>query len=145
MLPLKAKRILIVDDEATLAFFLKQSLQEARPFYQVEVAASGEEALAELTYNRYDLLVSDLKMAGITGFTLIERARSLQPGLKVILITAFGSQEVKDQAQKLKVNGYLTKPFLVAQLQQLINSTFPETVLASGKVSAQGGLPYEQS
>jgi CheY-like chemotaxis protein len=118
----RPKRILIVDDESTLVFFLKQGLQESGIPCLVDNAASGEEALTKLTYNRYDVLVTDLKMPGITGFTLLEVARSLHPDISVILMTAFGSPEVQDEAKRLKVDGYLTKPFPTAQLQSIVSN-----------------------
>jgi len=117
--PVRSKRILIVDDEDTLVFFLKQGLQDSQLSCQVEIASSGEDALTKLTYNRYDLLITDLKMPGISGFTLVEVARSLHPDIKVILMTAFGSREVQDEAHTLGVEGYLTKPFPTAQLRDL--------------------------
>ncbi len=116
----RPKRILIVDDEPTLVFFLKQGLQESQLAYHVDGASSGEEALTKLTYNTYDLLVTDLKMPGISGFTLVEVARSLHPLINVILMTAFGSPEVQDESEQLKVNGYLIKPFPTSQLQEMI-------------------------
>lgn len=128
----KPKRILIVDDEATLVFFLRQGLQESTVEYVADGASSGEEALTKLTYNRYDLLVTDLKMPGISGFTLVEVARSLQPNIHVILMTAFGSPEVISEARQLRVEGYLTKPFQIAQLQELIDS-----ILLARQVSPQ--------
>jgi YesN/AraC family two-component response regulator len=128
--PHKPKRILIVDDESTLVFFLKQGLQETELSCLLEGAASGEEALTKLTYNRYDLLITDLKMPGISGFTLVEVARSLHPHIYIILITAFGSPEVQDEAKQLNVDGYLTKPFPMSQLQNIVSNilTNPEKV-----------------
>jgi YesN/AraC family two-component response regulator len=129
----RPKRILIVDDESTLVFFLKQGLQESGIQCLVDNASSGEEALTKLTYNRYDVLITDLKMPGINGFTLLEVARSLHPDIRVILMTAFGSPEVQAEASRLKVDGYLTKPFPTAQLQDIvktilaINSTLEDT------------------
>ena len=120
--PVKPKRILIVDDEATLVFFLKQGLQEADISCRVDVAPSGEDALTKLTYNRYDLLITDLKMPGISGFTLVEVARSLHSDIKVILMTAYGSREVLNEAKNLQVDGYLTKPFPTADLQDLAST-----------------------
>ncbi len=120
--PIRPKRILVVDDEETLICFLKQGLQETEVTCNVDVASSGEDALTKLTYNRYDLLITDLKMPGISGFTLVEVARSLHPDIKVILMTAFGSQEVQDEAKSLKVQGYLTKPFPTAQLRDIANN-----------------------
>ena len=117
----RPKRILIVDDEPTLVFFLKQGLQESEYAYIVEGAASGEEALTKLTYNRYDLIVTDLKMPGISGFTLVEVARSLHPDISVILITAYGSPEVQREVKLLGVDNYLMKPFPMADLQNSVH------------------------
>lgn len=115
----QAQQILIVDDEPTLVFFLKQDLHQSELVCQVDNAAGGEEALSKLTLNKYDLLITDLKMPGINGLTLIEVARSLQPEISVILMTAFGSREVEDRASQLQVDGYLTKPFPTAKLRDL--------------------------
>lgn len=119
----RAKRILVVDDESTLIFFLKKDLEEVDTMFHIDVASSGEDALKKLTYNRYDLLISDLKMPGISGFTLAEVARSMHPDIKIILMTAFGSREVKDEAKNLKVDGYLTKPFPTVKLRELVYKT----------------------
>ncbi len=119
----RLKRILVVDDEPTLVFFLKQGLQESSIACRVDGAASGEEALTRLTYNRYDVLVTDLKMPGISGFTLTEIARSLNPDIGVILMTAFGSPEIQSEVEQLAVDGYLTKPFPTTQLQEMIHNT----------------------
>lgn len=111
---------MIVDDEATLVFFLKQGLQESDLVCCVENASSSQEALSKLTLDSYDLLITDLRMPGISGLTLIEVARSLYPNIFVILMTAYGSREVEEKASQLKVDAYLTKPFPTAQLRNVI-------------------------
>ncbi len=118
------RRILIVDDEATLIFFLQQSLQESGRNFIIDVASCGDDALGKLTSTTYDLLITDLKMPDITGFTLVEVARSLQPNIKVILMTAFGSCDVQTEVKELSVDGYLTKPFPTAQLRDLTYNLF---------------------
>ena len=137
--------ILIVDDESTLVFFLKQGLQESGIECLVDDAGSGEEALTKLTYNRYDVLVTDLKMPGISGFTLLEVARSLHTGINIILMTAFGSPEVQDEAKRLEVDGYLTKPFLTAELQSIIIEVLTtKSILESRKEQNLHNLVSEQ-
>jgi CheY-like chemotaxis protein len=125
----RTQQILIVDDEPTLLFFLKQDLRQLELTCQVDNAAGGEEALNKLTLNKYDLLITDLKMTGINGLTLIEVARSLQPDIRVILMTAFGSREVEDEAGHLQVDGYLTKPFSTAKLRDLTTKLLTEKTL----------------
>lgn len=125
----QAQQILIVDDETTLVFFLKQDLRQLELACQVDNAARGEEALSKLTLNKYDLLITDLKMPGINGLTLIEVARTLQPEISVILMTAFGSREVEEQAGQLRVDGYLTKPFPMTTLRDLVTKLLREKKL----------------
>ncbi len=115
-----ANRILIVDDEPTLVFFLRQGLSEAGLNCDVEGVGSGEEALARLAFDKYSVLITDLKMPGINGLTLASAARSLQPTIGVILMTAYGSREVEAEAEQLMVDAYLTKPFQMERLRDLI-------------------------
>ena len=115
----EAKQILIVDDEPTLLFFLKQGLQESELVCRVDNASGSAEALSKLTLNKYDLLVTDFKMPGINGLTLVEVARSLHPNIGVILMTAYGSRDVEEYAAQLRIDGYLTKPFPTSRLQEM--------------------------
>jgi YesN/AraC family two-component response regulator len=124
------KKILLVDDEATLLFFLRQTLSESNAHYTVDAASTGEEAISRLHAQQYNLLITDLKMPGISGFTLIEAARSLQPDIRVILMTAFDSWEIEHQTQNLQVEGYLTKPFPIAQLSTLAHQLLAPAPLA---------------
>ena len=113
-------RILIVDDEPTLVFFLRRGLSEAGLNSEVEGVSSGEEALAKLAFDEYQVLITDFKMPGINGLTLAEAARSLQPRIGIILMTAYGSHEVEAEAERLMVDGYLTKPFQLERLRDLV-------------------------
>ncbi len=117
-----ANRILIVDDEPTLVFFLRRGLSEAGPNWEVEGVGSGEEALSRLAFDKYQVLITDLKMPGINGLTLAAAARSLHPKIGIILMTAFGSGEVEDEAEQLSVDGYLTKPFQMERLRDLVEN-----------------------
>ena len=82
---------------------------------------------------------SSLPSMATWSFTLLEVARSLHPDISVILMTAFGSPEVQAEANRLKVDGYLTEPFPTAQLQDIvknilaINSTLEDTGDKSSK------------
>jgi DNA-binding NtrC family response regulator len=115
-------RILIVDDEPTLVFFLRRGLSEAGLNCEVDGVSTGEEALARLAFDKYRVLITDLKMPGINGLTLVAAARALHPTIGVILMTAYGSHQVEDEAGQLRVDGYLTKPFQMDKLYQLIEN-----------------------
>ena len=130
---------MIVDDEPTLIFFLKQGLQESDLVCRVENASSSQEALSKLTLDRYDLLITDLRMPGISGLTLIEVARSLYPHIYVILMTAYGSREVEEKASQLNVDAYLTKPFPTAKLRNVITN-----LLTNGHSAERPGVSKPQ-
>jgi YesN/AraC family two-component response regulator len=115
----QVKYILIADDEPTLLFFLQQDLQQADFACQVHTANTGDEALQHLRQRRYDLLVSDLRMPGLNGLQLIEAARALHPHICTILMTAYGSTELQAEANRLRVDGYLSKPFSTATLKDM--------------------------
>jgi DNA-binding NtrC family response regulator len=118
--PASANRILIVDDEPTLVFFLRRGLSEADLNCEVEGVGSGEEALSRLAFDKYRVLITDLKMPGISGLTLVAAARSLQPAIGIILMTAYGSREIETEAEQLMVDAYLTKPFQIERLRNLV-------------------------
>jgi len=113
-------RILIIDDEPTLTFFMEQSLAEDQR-YQVDIAKSGEGALRKLREQEYDLIIVDLRLPDINGLKVIEMATELQPGTPTILMTAYGSQEVEKEAQRLGVWGYVIKPFNMEEMKATIH------------------------
>ena len=81
-------RILIADDEPKMGFLLASELESKGHF--VKTVTDGLDALDELS-NGYDLLITDLKMPKMNGVELLERARQNDPGLAVILMTAYAS------------------------------------------------------
>jgi len=124
--PVQANRILIADDEQTLVFFLRRGLSEAGLNCKVDVVDTGEDALARLAFDEYQVLITDLKMPGINGLTLAAAARSLHPTIGIILMTAYGSREVEAEAEQLMVDGYLTKPFHMERLRDIVEKILQE-------------------
>jgi DNA-binding NtrC family response regulator len=100
--------ILVVDDEPTIRLLVTSILKDEG--YAVTAAASGEEALQLTTRRHFHLVVTDLKMPGISGVELLERVRRDDPGTAVILLTAFGSVEGAVEAMKTGACDYLLKP-----------------------------------
>jgi hypothetical protein len=111
--PIRQPHILIVEDTLGIARSLSLGLGlYQRDAYQAEVCGSGEEALRRLLETPIDLLITDLRLPGISGLTLLERTRHFSPATRSILITAYSSPEVEQQAQAL-ADAYITKPFLL--------------------------------
>lgn len=109
-----AIRVLLADDDAALRRVIQFKLKQRG--YEVTVAEDGRQALDLLTGGRFDLLLSDMKMPRMDGIELLGQAKSLQPGLEVILITAYADISQAVQAVKLGAFDYLTKPFEDEQL-----------------------------
>jgi DNA-binding NtrC family response regulator len=119
-------RVLVVDDEKAMLFALRGLL--TKEGYQVETAASGEQALPLLATGSFHVVITDLSMDGISGMQLLERARQVDPDLAVVMITAHGSETVAVQAMKLGAADYLPKPFDNDELRVVVRRVM-DTVL----------------
>ena len=115
-----AQRILIVEDEPRVADALSRMLtMPQNGGHQVVACDTGEAALAKLRAEQFDLVITDLRMPGISGLELLDRTRHISPNTRSVLITAFGSTEVEYQARQL-ANAYLTKPFSLQSFIQAV-------------------------
>ena len=102
-------RLLIVDDDPGMRENLAELFESLG--YDVRTAANTPEALAVLNDQDVDLLLTDYKMPGPTGVELIEAARKRQPGLRAVLMTAFGDSFTEIESVRRGAVGYLNKPF----------------------------------
>ena len=105
----KVPRILLIDDDTSLRRVLEYNLQEEG--YEVDTAADGESGLALFDRREPDLVITDLKMPGISGFQVLAGIRERSPEALVIVITAFGDVETAVKAMKSGAYDYVTKPF----------------------------------
>jgi excisionase family DNA binding protein len=109
-----APRILVADDEEAIRGLLARTLALAE--YDVRTVADGQSAIDLLRAERFQLLITDLRMPGIDGLEVIREARRLSAALPVVIITGFPSEASAIEAINLGVSGYLTKPFRVAKV-----------------------------
>ncbi|QVW36670.1 sigma-54-dependent Fis family transcriptional regulator [Geobacter sulfurreducens] len=109
--------VLVVDDELSMREFLAILLD--REGYTVDQAASAEEALICLERKTYDLVISDVKMPGLDGITLLGRIKEMSPDTAVLLMTAFSTAEQAVEAMKLGAYDYIAKPFKVEEVKIL--------------------------
>jgi len=112
--PLGRPRVLVADDEPSVRELLAKTLALAE--YDVDVAIDGRAAVERLRVLSYDLLITDLKMPGADGLTVIREARRLKADIPIIIITGFSSEASAIEAANLGVSGYLTKPFRVPRV-----------------------------
>lgn len=107
--PVERPRILVVDDEQAVRDLMATYLGTAD--YDVETVEDGPTALERLQAHEYDLLITDLKMPGMDGLSVIRETRRHNADLPIIIITAYSTEASAIEAINLGVSGYLTKPF----------------------------------
>ena len=111
-------RILVVDDDDSLRRVLEVQLQQMG--YRVNTAKNGEAALAQLRDSPHDLILTDLRMPGVSGLDLLKNIRAAHPETVVIMLTAYGSVDTAVEAMRAGAYDYLTKPVHQEELALII-------------------------
>ncbi|HEX2438842.1 MAG TPA: response regulator [Methylomirabilota bacterium] len=123
MTPAKTK-ILIVDDAGPVVVLCVNVLQALG--YAVKGANRGETALELMRKEPFDLMVLDYKMPGMTGFEVFQQARTLHPGMAVVLVTGHGTPEIINEANRMGFNGILLKPFTSDELRGTVEKVLAD-------------------
>ena len=113
------KRILLVDDDESLRWVTQAQLQQGE--FEVNAAADGNEALKNIQQAPPDLVITDLKMSGMSGLELLRKIRTDYPEILVILVTAFGTVENAVEAMKAGAYDYVTKPVNMDELRLIVS------------------------
>ncbi|MBN1578171.1 MAG: response regulator [Chitinispirillaceae bacterium] len=119
----KGKRILVIDDEEVISFGFSMVLKE--PGVEVDCAQTAEDARNLIAAHRYDVAIIDLRLSDSTemeGFDCIRLLRSSQSNCRVIVLTAYGDNEVREQATALGVNRFFEKPMEPEILREALAS-----------------------
>jgi DNA-binding NtrC family response regulator len=124
--------ILIVEDEDIQRRQLARALQG--PDHEIIEAGSGEEALKLLSGRRFDLVISDLRMPGISGLDLIQRIKATSPHTSLLLITAHASVDSAIEAMRLGAEDYLMKPFGTEELAIIVEKIFEKRELLAENI-----------
>jgi two-component system, NtrC family, response regulator PilR len=112
--------ILVVDDEQGMRDFLKIMLKKEG--YQVQTAGNGETALSTLKEGSFDLVISDIRMPGISGLDLLGSIKEQFSDVPVIMITAFASPDDAVIAMKNGAFDYISKPFNIEEIKSVVES-----------------------
>ncbi len=118
------KSILVVDDEPVLCAVLGRMLSKLG--YNAVCAHDGVEAVEIMAHMHFDLVVTDLRMPRMDGWSLMKYVKKDTPDLPVILITGYHSMHTRNQASENSADGYISKPFSVEEIKTML-----ETVLES--------------
>ena len=122
-------RILIIEDDEEMRSLLKDSLEEEG--FETDSVSNGSDAFRKLVKEPFNLIITDVRMPGLTGLDILPGIKKLQPEVPVIVITAFGSEEVYRRSIKRGAAGYLEKPIHTNKLKTLIH----EMVFSKGKMT----------
>ncbi len=109
-----APRVLVVDDEPGVVSFIARALRAAH--FEVEVAASGVEALDLVRRRDFDVVLLDLRMPGINGVVVLREIVDVRPGLKVVVVSAAAETRIKVRCLELGASDFVAKPFELAEL-----------------------------
>ncbi len=102
------RKILVVDDDPVVGKSIDRVLTGKG--YAVITACNGEEALAKLHNEKYDVVFTDIRMPGMSGLEVAERVKASQPWLPVVIVTGFGTQDYEARAEAAGVSSFLHKP-----------------------------------
>ncbi|MFQ5584557.1 MAG: response regulator, partial [Calditrichia bacterium] len=133
-------RILAVDDDFASRLLVKKALEDKS--HQIEICASGEEALERLKTEQYELMITDLIMEKTGGLELIEEIKQKKYDLKVILLTGHASIETAIQAVRLGALDYLLKPINIEELRLRVSQAFERIEMEKRLKEAERNLTY---
>ncbi len=111
-------RVLVVDDNRDLGMLTSEMLVERG--FRVNIAFDGVSALAKIKQERYDLMILDYRLPGISGLTVLEKTHQIRPNLKTIMISAFGNDSTRARAKELGAYAFLDKPFDIDGLVKVV-------------------------
>lgn len=121
------KYILIVDDAKDILFLLMHSVKRLGPDYEVITASDGASAMEQLQKQKFDLVITDYMMPGLTGIDLVQAVRSVMPETPIVLMTAHDTRSVRDTVEALKLGGFIGKPFTVPEVLEVVNRALLQT------------------
>jgi nitrogen regulation protein NR(I) len=114
----RMSRLLLIDDEEDVRYSIQRIFDS--PEIELATAASGEEGLKVISKFKPDLVLMDVRMAGMSGLDTLRRIRNNDPKLLVILMTAYGTTQTAIEAMKLGAYDYLLKPFDIPKLKEIV-------------------------
>ncbi|MGH9475116.1 MAG: response regulator [Terriglobales bacterium] len=113
-------RILLVEDEHKVAQFIKKGLQQEQ--FAVDLASDGEEGLFLAESSAYDLIILDLMLPKVSGFSVLSSVRKKNPNVPILILTAKASVEDRVRGLEIGSDDYLIKPFAFAELRARVRA-----------------------
>jgi DNA-binding response OmpR family regulator len=132
-------KILVVDDSPQISKTLSDLLTASG--YTVRTAPSGERALQILDSATFDLIITDLKMTGMSGIDLAKAVQEKAPGIPVVILTGFGDMDSVINAFRLGVADYLKKPFSIDEVMSVVEREIAKSKRQVTPVAKQAEKP----
>lgn len=120
--------VLVIDDEESMRDSCSQILTKSG--FQAEIAEDGHTGLQKIKDSKPDLVLIDLKMPGVSGFEVLERAKEIDPNIILVVITGYATVESAVEAMKKGAYDFLPKPFTPEELRIIINRALERRQLA---------------
>ena len=115
---MQSYRVLVADDEKVIRFVIREALEKQG--YLVEEASDGEEVILKSRSNSFDLVILDIKMPKMEGLEVLREIRKIDPGIPVVMITAYGNTQIAMEALKEGAYDYFVKPFDVGEIRIVV-------------------------
>jgi CheY-like chemotaxis protein len=119
-------RIMVIEDDKEMRSLLKDFFEEEG--FETDSVSNGVDALRKLAKGRFDLIITDIRMPGLSGLDILARIKKLQPETSIIVITAFGSEQVYRRSLERGATAYLEKPIHMNKLRTLIHEMISNKV-----------------
>ncbi len=131
-----AKKVLVVDDHFEMLEMLRSLLELSNEECEVLAVPSAEEGLLELRRTPFDLVITDVRLPGMSGFDLVRRIKKLERDVPIIMITAYSSSEGQKEAHSLGVLRYFSKPLDTDAVLTAVHLALHGEELAADTVAA---------
>jgi two-component system response regulator (stage 0 sporulation protein F) len=113
-------KVLVADDELLIRWSLAEALSQEG--YEVKAVEDGNKALDAIRSENFDFVITDLMMPGMNGWEVLEWTKKLYPKAKVVIITAYGTEDVEAMAKEKGACGYVEKPEIIDKIKALLKS-----------------------
>ena len=111
-------KVLVADDELLIRWSLAEALSQEG--YEVKAVEDGKKALDAIRSENFDFVITDLMMPGMNGWEVLEWTKKFYPQAKVVIITAYGTEDVEIMAKEKGACGYVEKPEIIDKIKALL-------------------------
>lgn len=134
-------RVLVVDDDKSVLRMIEFGLQRLGPEFQISTAKDMDGAMQLIEQQQFDLIITDYMMPGLTGVDLARAVHRLSPDTQLVLMTAYGTEKLRDTSTHIGFDGYIDKPFDIEKIREIIREAKNSKV--TGKSTADQSAESE--